>query len=237
MCTTLVWSHCLHPVGATLFSIWKRFEHKIAVLCHTCIFTSASKNACDVISICKPGKTLRSSLNKYLLNIPKVRTSSSERHLMQLQSSKHLEWFTSRVSDLFHSFNKGLKLAFLNRCSSEVLIKTSVYLIHVHFYSKYRNNVTCNIFLSIWFCIIHLIPPLSWVTSLKPAVDLWYVGSCFMMRKVLSVFHIVPCTCIACDVLLGCILWAISYWAIWNKDYLSKMPISTTLKQYSLHWN
>ena len=63
--------HCL--------PIRKRIEYEIAVLCYKCIHMLAPKYLCDMISIYTPRRRLRSSLDKYVLNVPKVRTGFGER--------------------------------------------------------------------------------------------------------------------------------------------------------------
>ena len=52
--------------------IWKRIEYEIAVLYYKCIHMLATKYLCDTISIYTPKRRLRSSLDKYLLNILNV---------------------------------------------------------------------------------------------------------------------------------------------------------------------
>ena len=59
-----------------LLSIQKQIQYKIAVLC---IHMLAPKYLCGMISIYTPRRGLRSSLDKYLLNVPRVRTGFGER--------------------------------------------------------------------------------------------------------------------------------------------------------------
>ena len=91
-------------------SIRKRIEYKIAVLCYKCIHKLAPKYLCDMISIYTPRRRLRSSLDKYLLNVPKVRTGFGERTLSY--SGPNI-WndlpYDVRASESFNSFQQNLK--------------------------------------------------------------------------------------------------------------------------------
>ena len=88
--------------------ILKRIEYKIAVLC--CIHMLAPKYLCDMISIYTPRRRLRSSLDKYLLNVPKVRTGFGER---VFSYSGPKIWndlpYDVRASESLNSFKQNLK--------------------------------------------------------------------------------------------------------------------------------
>ena len=59
--------------------IRKRIDYKIAVLCFKCINNSAPTYLCNLISLYVPRRKLRSSEDKFVLNVPKVRTGFGER--------------------------------------------------------------------------------------------------------------------------------------------------------------
>ena len=90
--------------------IKKRIEYKIAMLCYKCIHMLAPKYLCDMISIYTPRRRLRSSLDKYLLNVPKVRTGFGER---AFSYSGPKIWndlpYDVRASESLNSFKQKLK--------------------------------------------------------------------------------------------------------------------------------
>ena len=90
--------------------IRKRIEYKIAMLCYKCIHMLAPKYLCDMISIYTPRRRLSSSLDKYLLNVPKVRTGFSER---AFSYSGPKIWndlpYDVRASESLNSFKQKLK--------------------------------------------------------------------------------------------------------------------------------
>ena len=90
--------------------IRKRIEYKIAMLCYKCIHMLAPKYLCDMISIYTPRRRLRSSLDKYLLNVPKVRTGFGER---AFSYSGPKIWndlpYDVRASESLNSFKQKLK--------------------------------------------------------------------------------------------------------------------------------
>ena len=90
--------------------IRKRIEYKIAMLCYKYIHMLAPKYLCDMISIYTPRRRLRSSLDKYLLNVPKVTTGFGERAFTYSgpKISNDL-LYDVRASESLNSFKQKLK--------------------------------------------------------------------------------------------------------------------------------
>ena len=97
--------------------IRKRIEYKITVLCYKCIDMLPPKYLCDMISIYTPRNRLRSSLDKYLLNVPKVRTELvlvSELLVTAVQKFGMIYLMMCVLQNLWILLNKSLKPTFLN---------------------------------------------------------------------------------------------------------------------------
>ena len=118
LCGLRKYVHITPPLQALHWlPIRKRIEYKIAMLCYKCIHMLAPKYLCDMISIYTPKRRLRSSLDKYLLNVPKVRTGFGEQ---AFSYSGPKIWndlpHDVRASESLNSFKQILKPTFLNLC-------------------------------------------------------------------------------------------------------------------------